>query len=251
MRLTTDAVIVREKNISGDNRVITALTKDRGIISAFVNGAKRIRSKNASSTGLFCYSNITFFKNRDTYTVDEASAIEVFFDIRKDIEKLSLAQYFCEIFTELSPQEEPAEDFVNLLIRGLYYLVSGKRPLSLIKAVTELRLMCLAGYQPDLVACAVCAEFERGMYFDKLSGRIVCENCMSSVESKSAQIKLPAGVLAAMRHIVYSEAGKIFDFNLRTEGLKLLSGITEQYIIAQTDRTYKTLDFYRSLGDLA
>lgn len=249
MRLTTDAVIIREKNISGDDRVITALTKDRGVISAFVNGAKRLRSKNASSTGLFCYSSITLFKNKDTYIVNEASAIEVFFDIRRDIEKLSLAQYFCEIFMALAPQEEPAGEYVGLLLRALYNIAKGSRPLSLIKAVTELRLLCLSGYQPDLVACSACGEYEREqMYFDKVNGRIICSECIKRMgNSVGEYTALPAGVLAAMRHIVYSDISKIFAFSLKDEGLELLSGITEKYLIAQTDRTYKTLDFYHSV----
>lgn len=249
MRLTTDAVIIREKNISGDDRVITALTKDRGAITAFVNGAKRLRSKNASATGLFCYSNITLFKNKDTYIVNEASAIEVFFDIRKDIEKLSLAQYFCEIFMALSPQEEPATEYVELLLRSFYNIVKGSRPLSLIKAVTELRLLCLSGYQPDLVACSACGEYEKAkMYFDKVNGHLLCSDCIANAgEAVSRYTELPAGVLAAMRHIVYSDMTKIFAFSLKSEGLEFLSDITEKYLLAQTDRTYKTLDFYYSV----
>lgn len=249
MRLTTDAVIIRERNISGDDRVITALTKDMGAINAFVNGAKRLRSKNASSTGLFCYSNITLFRNKDTYTVNEASAIEVFFDIRRDIEKLSLAQYFCEIFMALSPREEPAAEYVELILRAFHNIAKGSRPLSLIKAVTELRLLCLSGYQPDLVACCACGEYEKSrMYFDKADGRLICSDCIPNREDiSSGYTELPAGVLAAMRHIVYADMSKIFAFSLKSEGLEFLSDITEKYLLHQTDRTYKTLDFYHSV----
>lgn len=250
MRLTTDAVILREQNISGDDRVITALTKERGVIRAFVNGAKRLRSKNASSTGMFCYSNITFYKGRDTYTVNEASAIEVFFDIRRDIEKLSLAQYFCEIFALLAPQEEPAEEYVELLVRALYNLASSRRPAEIIKAAAELRLMCLAGYQPDLVACTVCGKYEGGMYFDISEGSLVCGGCAQHAAHPSAQEELSPGVLAAMRHIVYSDAKKLFDFSLSEKGARRLSEITERYVAAQTDRVCKTLEFYRSLNAL-
>ena len=49
------------------------------------------------------YSRLTLYRGRESYIVDDAKAIDVFFGLREDIEKLSLANYFCELAGEFSP----------------------------------------------------------------------------------------------------------------------------------------------------
>ena len=43
------------------------------------------------------YSRLTLYRGRESYIVDDAKAIDVFFGLSEDIEKLSLANYFCEL----------------------------------------------------------------------------------------------------------------------------------------------------------
>ena len=153
MRLSTDGLIVKESNVGEYDRLVVALTRHRGLITAFAPGARRLKNRNASSTGLLCYSNLTFFRGKDTYKVDEASAIEVFFPLRSDIVKLSLAQYFCELCLCLAPEGAPAEDFLRLTLNSLHFLSKDGRPPLLLKSVMELRMLTLSGYMPDLLAC--------------------------------------------------------------------------------------------------
>ena len=73
---------------------------------------------------------------------------------------------------------DEAEDFLKLMLNSLHFLANGTRPQLLLKAVTELRMLCLAGYMPDLTACEGCGKFEdTTMYFDKENGRLFCADC--------------------------------------------------------------------------
>ena len=157
MRLTTDALIIRENNNIGEaDRCVTARTRELGLVRASARGAQNMKNRNASATQLLSYSRLTLFKGREKYIIDEAEPLRIFFDLRADIEKLALAQYFCELAGVLAPSEEPAEEFLRLLLTALHLLGAGKRDPRLIKAVTELRLLALAGYMPDLTACRAC-----------------------------------------------------------------------------------------------
>ena len=50
MKLTTDALIVRENNNIGESdRFVTALTRDCGLIRASVRGARNLKSRNSSA----------------------------------------------------------------------------------------------------------------------------------------------------------------------------------------------------------
>ncbi len=244
MHIKTDGLVIKEQNIGEADRLVTILTRDYGLLRAFVRGAKKIKSKSLSSTQLLSYSHFTLYRTKDSYVVDTAEAIEVFFDLRNNIENLSLALYLAEASAELSPQEDNAQEFLRLLLNSLYMLCKGKKNPLLIKATLELRSLSISGYMPDLLACSQCGEFESDMmYFNLENGTILCSECGTDISG----IKLSKGVVSAMRYIIYSEFEKVFDFNLSEDGAKSLSFVTEKYLMQQTQRPYKTLDFYYSV----
>lgn len=246
MRLSTDGIVIKENNIGENDRAVVVLTRHRGLIHAFVPGARRLKNRNASSTGLLCYSNLTFFRNRDTYKIDEAAPQEVFFSLRSDIEKLSLAQYFCELCLCLAPEESEAEDFLRLMLNSLHFLAASARDNRLIKSVMELRMLTLSGYMPDLLACSECAVFERDiMYLDPTAALLYCDVCKPD---RPELLPMGRGTLAALRHIAYADFKKLFSFSLPENGLRELSFITERFLLAQTERRFKTLDFYHSIA---
>ena len=242
MKQTTDALIIRENNNIGEaDRFVTALTRDFGVVQASVRGARRIKNHNGPATQLLCYSRLSLYRGRDKYIVDDAEPLRVFFEVRNQLDKLALAQYFCELAGALAPREEPAEDALRLLLGGLHYLATDTRSIPLIKAVVELRLLTLAGYMPQLTVCNGCAS-EQVTHFSPVQGVLSCDGCRTP-----SSLPITAGVLSALRHIVYVPLDKCFSFSLSQEGLQMLSTLCERFLLAQLDRGFKTLDFYRSI----
>ncbi len=97
MRIDTQGLVVLEKCVGEADRLVTVLTKEKGILRAFVQKQGRAGGAKLSATRLFTYSRFTVFEGRDSYIIDDAQPLEVFFDLRRDIGRLSLAQYFCEL----------------------------------------------------------------------------------------------------------------------------------------------------------
>lgn len=245
MTKTTDGLIIRENNNVGESdRFVTVLTRDFGVIDASVRGARRLKNHNGPATQLLCYSRLSLYRGREKYIVDNAEPLQVFFDVRGQLNKLALAQYFCELSRVLAPAEEPAEEQLRLLLNALHYLSKDSRPLPLIKAVVELRLLCAAGYTPNLVSCIGCGG-EEGAFFSPVQGILLCASC------GGVQTALPIsrGVLAAMRHVVYAPFEKCFAFTLSQEELRELATLSERFLLAQVDRSFNTLEFYHTLED--
>ena len=57
--------------------------------------------------------------------------------------------------------------------------------------------------------------------------------------------------LAALRHIVYGDAKRLYSFTLGSEAQKRLSAAAEAFLAAQLERGFKTLDFYKSVQGMA
>lgn len=245
MQLTTNGIVLRVRKIE-DDRVLSVLTEDNGVLTAYAGGAGRMKSRLAASTELLCYSSMVLFQHRDRYTVDKADSNRIFFGIRKDLDKLALASYLAELTVELAPHGEESGAYLRLLLNTLHLLEKGGRDPRQLKALYELRLLTMAGYMPGLVGCRGCARYEAdAMYFFPRHGELVCGDCLNAAEPGG--MPLTPGVLAAMRHITYSGADKLFAFALTGPGLPLLGGVVEDYLKYQVEKTFPTLEFYHSL----
>lgn len=247
MRIETEGLVIREKSVGESDRLVTVLTQQEGVLRAFAQQANRLKSSKLSATQLFGYSRFSIFKGREKYIIDDAQPIEVFFDLRRDMERLSLAQYFCELAAALAPQEAEAGDFLRLMLNALHFLCAGSRPNRLVKAAVEMRMLSLAGYMPDLVCCAGCARYEaETMFFLPRSGVLFCGDCLKPSEEPA--VPLGRGALTGLRHTVYADFEKLFFFRLPPAGLAELARASEQYVFSTLQRGFPTLDFYHQIA---
>ncbi len=247
MKAKTDGLILKQQNIGEQDKLVTVLTSDLGVLRAFVKGAKNIKSSKSSATDILCYSDISLYEGKNKYIIDDAQAKEIFWGLRNDMEKVSLAQYFCELAAFVCPEGQSAKAQLSLILNALYLLTKGEKDTSLIKACVELRLLSLSGYMPDLVMCRECGAYEAStMYFALNSGKIICESCFAT-SPKSTSIPIDATILRALRHIVFSEDKKIFAFNLPKKSMEQLNYLTESYTCRALEKDFKTLHFYKTI----
>lgn len=248
MMLTkTDGLVIRENTVGEQDRMITILTRDLGLIRAYANGSRSPKNKYVSSTSLLCYSDFAIVQNKNGFfSIREAQVKEVFFSIREDIVKLALAQYIAQVSEELAPREENCDEFLRVVLNTIYSISEGKKNKSQLKAAAELRLASLSGYMPNIVACENCGAFDTPkMYFSPFSGSLWCENC----KPQERTVEVTSSVVAAMRHICFCEISKLFSFRLSDEALETLCAVCEKYIKSISTKHFATLDFYKSMTE--
>ena len=244
MRLTTDGLVIRESNNIGEaDRFITLLTREFGVIRVAAHGVRQVKNRNAAATQLLCYAQFVLYKKQDTYSIDTARPERLFFELREDIEAVTLAQYFCELVAVLAPAEEPAGEFLRTVLNALHLLGQKEKAAAQIKAVTELRLLTLAGYCPSLRACDVCGQEPVCPVLLPRDGVLCCD------EHRDGRIARPlsAGVLAALRYIVSAPPERCFAFRLPPEEMQALAAVSEEYLLERVGRSFKTLQFYHTL----
>ena len=245
MPIKTDALIIRENNRIGENdRFITALTRECGVVQASVRGARKITSRSGSGTSLLTYSTLTLTEGKNKWIVTDAKPQRVFFELRADMAKVALAQYFCELAGVLAPREEPAEESLRLLLNALHFLSVGSRDATLLKVTVEQRLLRQAGYCPDLSGCAVCGKQEGGMFLQPLRGTLLCtEHGAPAIDN----LPLTAGAVAAWRYLAEAAEDKLFSFKLSPESLAPLAAASEHFLLTCLGRGFHTLEFYNSV----
>ena len=115
------------------------------------------------------------------------------------------------------------------------------------KAAFELKFLCVAGFAPLADACARCGNPNPSEpMLDAVQGVIRCRNCGPVNDGNAAP--LCPDSLAALRHVVYGDEKRLYAFRLGPEPLKRLAGASEQFLFAQMERRFRTLEFYKSLA---
>lgn len=247
MKFNTEGLILRSQDLRDDKRLITILTRSKGVIRCFVRDKRLMSISRSNAIMPLTYSRLTIFSGRDSYILDDAATERSFFEAGTELSVLAVAQYFCELCMFTVPEGTPAEDILNLTLNSLYMLSKGTKSELLIKAVFELRLMALSGYTPDILACSVCGEYEADpMYFMTGEGRLICGGCGGA--DKAGAVPLSPGALYALRHSILAEPKKIFSFSLSPTSLAQLADCAEGYVLARTERSFPSLDYYKKIA---
>ncbi len=270
MLITVNGLITRVYHTGNNDRVLHIITREHGRLSVLVKGSSsRKRDDTAAATQLFTYGNFELYRGRvgDMYWLRNGSAIQYFFGVTSDLATMALATYLCDVATDLSAEEDAipeTDDLLRMLLNTLHVLSERSKPAPLVKAVFELRLSAMMGYQPDLTACTRCGEgYPEHAYLDIMNGCLICADCQTELNRRLRRPEaerelgerriicpLSASILAAMRYALAAPDRKIFSFALQDPvELRNFSHVAETYLLNQLEQDFDTLKFYRSVSD--
>ena len=102
------------------------------------------------------------------------------------------------------------------------------------------------GHKAELRACAVCGrEQPEEPVLGLENGGVCCRACRKA--DFGATVSLDAASLAALRRIVTAPAKQIMAFELDGASLKTLAAAAEKYLLAHTERSFSTLDYWKKV----
>ena len=249
-------LVIRTVDIKETDRLVVIFSEEHGVVTALARGARSLKSRKLAATMQFCYGKYVLYKQGDKYWIKEAELIENFFDIRQSIEGLALANYICEVLSDVTV-EEAERDLLRLSLNSLYAISKNIYSIEKIKAVFEIRAVSILGFMPNVLMCNECDTKEGDFFFDIMGGIIECRSCHE--KKASAHIEhldphethiiciLSEGAKIALGYSIYSPIERVFSFSISDDDMRLFSRATVEYILNQLGHGFKSLDFYKSL----
>ena len=254
--LEVKGLVIRITDMKESDRLITIFTEQMGIVSAMAKGARSLKSRQMASTMQFCYGNFVLYKRGEYYWIKESELIESFFGRRSSLEGLALATYITEVLADVAVAEAE-RDLLRLSLNSLYAISEQKYSLEKIKAAFEIRCASIIGFMPDVVACDSCGEKLGDFFFDIMGGRIKCYSCNEKDIADRKEPENPheshivcilsEGAKIALGYCIYSPLEKIFSFRISDEDMGLLARASEEYLVNQLERSFKSLEFYKEV----
>ncbi len=168
--------------------------------------------------------------------MNSCEPIEVFYNIRTDIDKLQYASYILKIVEDITNENDSSYNILQLLLNTIYTISETEMNKDLVIAIFKLRLMSIIGFTPNITECVNCHSKENLTHFSIKSSGLKCEICAK--QDKSV-ISISEATLYAIKYIIMAPAKKLFSFNVPDESIEELKLISKVYMEEKLEKSYK------------
>lgn len=229
-------IIISESNLGDYDKMLTMLTPGLGKISCVAKGARRQRSALLAGTQFLCFGEYLMYKGANTYNINSCETIEVFYNLRTDLDKLNDAVYITKIIKDVTEENQNCYKILQLFLNTLYILSETDKDPQLIISIFKIKLLCFLGFTPRIAECTNCKQKEELQYFSLRDNGFKCCAC---AKQDTSCLTMSESTANAIRYIVMSPPKKLYSFNLKDESLNELKLIAKLYFEEKLEREYK------------
>jgi len=234
--LKVNGIIIAESNSGDSDKMLTMLTPNLGKISCTAKGARRTKSQLLGATQMFTFGEYFLFKGGDTYTINSCETIEMFYNLRTDLDKLTYASHITKIINDITTENQNSFHVLKLYLNTLYAISESNKELDFILSVFKMRLMKLIGFSPKLDECVSCKSKENLNSFSFKDNGFKCENCQKQDVGCS---NISEATKNAIIYSTKADGKKIFSFELSEKSKKEFEIVSRLYLNEKLEKEYK------------
>jgi DNA repair protein RecO (recombination protein O) len=198
--------------IGENDRLVTILTREHGLIKAIVPGARKAKSSLGGRCALFMVNDLLIFKGRSLDKITQAETKVSYHKLIEDLGKLAASQYLAEIVLAQALTERPQEELYQLLLLHLGRLNAldrGDNTASIAHLCQGIfHLLALDGIAPQVYDCCITRQpiepnFTTGWQigFSIEAGSTIAIGVVTDDPSVSINYRLTALELLCFQHL--------------------------------------------------
>lgn len=241
--IKTKGIVIGVANSSDHDKVLTVLTPDLGKISVFCKGAKKPKSALLNTTEYLAFSEMILYRSvNEHYSINSAEVIEVFYNLRTDLEKLNYATTISKMVYDVTQENEEASQILSLFLNTLFVLSETEKDRDLIFSIFQIRLLAILGFLPNVARCVQCGtpmlEEMNDFYFSIREDGVKCEVCQ---RLDKGIIHLSKTAFSALIYILSCDAKKLFSFEIPREAIEELKLLARIYTTQKLEKEYSVV----------
>lgn len=128
---TSEGIILSRKNYGEADRILTVFSKHFGKLTLIAKGIRKLKSKKRGHLEIFSQIKFSAVTGKGMDIMTEVTTIDDFSGIRVNLNKISLAYYFCEVVNKIT--------YIDSNPSRIYFLLD--HFLSSLQEVSELKKM--------------------------------------------------------------------------------------------------------------
>ena len=238
-----EGIVVGEKAHGETSKIIQILTKEYGVIGVIAKGARGLKSNLRTSTTKLTYGYFYMnYKEGKLSILTNVDVISGFFNIQKDIMKISYASYILDLAEQVMRHNIDDRIFDNLLF-SLIKIDEGFDPV-IISSILELKCLDYLGVMPILNGCSVCGSKTNLVTLSSDRGGYVCNGCLTTEKIVSEK------TMKLIRMFYYVDISKISVLEISNESKKEIHFFLDQYYDRYTGLYLKSKSLLNQLNKL-
>lgn len=187
-------------------------------------------------TQFLCFGEYMLFKSGDHYSINSCETIELFYNIRTDLDKLTYATYITKIVNDVTTENQNSYNTLKLFLNTLYAISETDKDLDFITTVFKLRLLKIIGFSPNIRECASCRIKENITHFSFRDNGFKCSAC---ARQDTGAVEVSEPTQNAIKYIMMADPKKIFSFQLSEKYMKELELVANIYLNEKLEKEYK------------
>lgn len=205
-------MVIEVSPVNDYDRRIVILTKERGKITAFCRGARRLNNRLMAATNQFAFGIFKLFEGRNAYNLSDAEISNYFEELRSDFEGAYLSMYFMEIASYYARENNDEVELLKLLYQSLRAVIKPTLDNRLVRAIYEIKVIAVNGEFPGV----------------------------SDAEKASE------GMRYTVEYICRTKPEKLYSFTVTEDVLEELSAFSSGCIDKLTDKKFKSREIVDS-----
>ncbi len=250
-QFTTNVINLKSYNISEADKIIVMYSKEKGLIKGVAKGIKKTTSKLGGRMDMLVANKLMLNKGKSLDTICQAEALNTFFNLRSDMDKLFYAMYCSEIVSNFGIENDPnSTEIYNLFYNVLDKISQAKTKEQIMLSVLrfQLKIMYITGYSIELNDCVKCQKEPNSeeIYFSIEQGGILCKDCATDICKK---IKIPTKIKEFLNTLLKED----FDTHTKYDDLateKICDtciNLLKNYIEYYSPKKFKTTQMLESI----
>jgi DNA repair protein RecO (recombination protein O) len=234
---TTEAIVLRRYPFRETSITLSCLTSDFGKMKGLVKGLRVQPNRHRSAMEPCTVNRIVFYDTRTSqlHLVSQCELLDPLEGLQRDLDITRVAALCIELVDAVVPLEDPQPATYRLLKQTLERLSLGAADLQAVRAHFIIRLLRLAGFQPQLDRCTGCNSLVHNEgFWSARQGGLICPRCLH--EDPKAE-PAPSDLLEALGMLSESEQLPPLDTGL----LPGLRQRLDNFLLWRLDRPLRTL----------
>jgi DNA repair protein RecO (recombination protein O) len=243
---SAEGVILKKYLLRETSYALVVFTREFGKIRGVIKGVRNPYPQFAGDYEIFTRCAFLLYRKKrgQMDLITQCDGIEPFVSVRKDIERLTYANYIIELMDTVTNDHDANEGLYNILLESLRMLDTGASAKRTAR-IFELKLLEDLGLSPRLTECAACeSSVGANAFFSAGHGGALCERCARSARDR---VSVSQGTLKFMEKIRSSEFALTARIKVSREVGKETEEVLRQFLNYHIGRPLKSLAF---LGQL-
>ena len=199
-------------------------------------GARRPKSLLLAGTQFLCFGEYLLYKGSNMYSMNSCETIEVFYDLRIDLDKLKYASYITKIINDVTTENQNSYKILQLFLNTLHVMAKTDKDLELATSIFRLRLLSIIGFRPIIDNCPNCNTKEGLQCFSFKDSGLKCEACEKQDKSS---ITITETTKDAIKYIILADPKQLYSFEIPEDAKKELEIVSKIYLTEKLEKEYK------------